>query len=316
MRGPARVHARAHDPPPRHGARARPELAPRRPRRRLRGRRRSTTSCSSRRRCRSPARSARPPRRPRSSSGRLPTVGGSGCTSTIGIHMCGGAVTTDTTARATSSGCIVLKWRWMPKRCQLREDLGEHPEVPVVGEAGERRPDPHDRRADREVLALERERRRVRLEPGLRHAVRPEERTRVHRGVGRDEHDVAGRARDRGARRRRASSAGSARARFVAMIRSCCSSLISWSRPGAAMPALLTSTSIGPSAAVARPGTRRSTSGRHTSSACANGVPPASATSCGGLLELLGAARAERHRPAEPAERDRDRPADARPTRR
>ena len=48
VRGPARLHAGAHDPPPRHGPRAGPELASRRPRRRLRGRRRSTTSCSSR----------------------------------------------------------------------------------------------------------------------------------------------------------------------------------------------------------------------------------------------------------------------------
>ena len=50
-------------------------------------------------------------------------------------------------------------------------------QVPVVGEAGDRRADAHDRRADREVLALERERRRERLEPGLR-------RRRTCRGTG------------------------------------------------------------------------------------------------------------------------------------
>ena len=60
VRGPEGVHARAHDPAPRHGPRAgrrtgtsttsRPTARPTA----------STTSCSSRRRCRSPARSARP----------------------------------------------------------------------------------------------------------------------------------------------------------------------------------------------------------------------------------------------------------------
>ena len=64
-----------------------------------------------------------------------------------------------TTARATSSGCIVLKWRWIPKRCQRGMISANMLEVPVVGEPGDRRPDPHDRRADRDVLALERERR-------------------------------------------------------------------------------------------------------------------------------------------------------------
>ena len=87
--------------------------------------------------------------RSRSSSAARRSAAGSGCTSTIGTHMCAGAVTTVTTARATSSGCIVLKWRWMPKRCQRGMSSSKIVEVPVVGEAGERRADPHDRRADR-----------------------------------------------------------------------------------------------------------------------------------------------------------------------
>ena len=73
-----------------------------------------------------------------------------------------------TTARATSSGCIVLKWRWMPKRCQCgmsssNISMSQSSAKPVsVGPT--RTID--ERIAD--ALAFERERLRERFEPGLR----------------------------------------------------------------------------------------------------------------------------------------------------
>ena len=68
--------------------------------------------------------------------------------------------------------------------------------------------------------------------------------------------------------------------RFVAMMRSCSSSLISCIQPGAAMPALFTSTSTGPSSRSVASRNASIESGRHTSSACANTRPPASVTNC------------------------------------
>ena len=77
------------------------------------------------------------------------------------------------------------------------------------------------------------------------------------------------------------------------------------------MPALFTSTSIGPERAPRRGeervDRRRAAHVERVRERRAARV----AHELRGLLELLGPARAERDRPAEPAERDRDRPADA-----
>src|SRR5580765_2797685 len=67
--------------------------------------------------------------------------------------------------------------------------------------------------------------------------------------------------------------------RFVARIRSCCSSLISCSAPGAAVPALLTRTSTGPSAVVVAARNVLIDAGSQTSSTCAKAAPPASVMS-------------------------------------
>ena len=195
--------------------------------------------------------------------------------------MCGGAVTVVTTARATSAGCIVLKWRWIPNRCQcgkisVKISVSQSSAKPV-----ERRADAHDRRSDREALAFHREcrSRTTRARPWSTR-VGTEVGPGVHRRVGGDEHDVAGRVagpeigddalghedRAEEVRREDASCMLVAPSRAVA--------------PGAAVPALLTRTSTGPSAAVVRREERVDRRRRrHTSSGCATAVPPASATS-------------------------------------
>ena len=81
------------------------------------------------------------------------------------------------------------------------------------------------------------------------------------------------------------------------------------------MPALLTSTSTGPSAAVGRGEERVDRRGSAHVERVRERAAARVGDELGGLVELLDAAGAERDRPAERAERDRDRPADARPTR-
>ena len=88
------------------------------------------------------------------------------------------------------------------------------------------------------------------------------------------------------------------------------SSLMSWIAPGSAVPALFTSTSIGPAAAsderAERVDRRRVGDVERVHERRAARV----GDELRGLLELRDPARAERDRPAELAERDRDRAAD------
>ena len=169
-------------------------------------------------------------------------------------------------------------------------------EVPVVGEAGDRRADAHDRRADRR-----RPRTRARAScanassPAFVDEVGAEARALVHGRVGRDEHDVAGRAVGRGAAAttRRVSRIGPSR--FVSTMRRWSSSVISWIAARAARcPALLTSTWIAPASRVATCRAERvdrlGVGARRARARTA--VPPASATSSRGLVELIATRRA------------------------
>ena len=128
-----------------------------------------------------------------------------------GTHMCGGAVTVVTTARATSSGSMVLKCRWIPKRCQCGKISVEHlmsqPSAKPVSVGPTRTIEERIGKPSHSIASVVAND----SSPAFDRAVRPEIGPRVRSGVGRDEHDVARHVPRTEIGRRRASLRGSDR---------------------------------------------------------------------------------------------------------
>ena len=226
-----------------------------------------------------------------------------GSSATTSKCVPGGAVTTVTTAAATASAGIQRRWRWMPKRLPRRQQALHERGIPAAREVGrEGGAGPHDRRADAGAVELEAQRAREPFEPPLARGVAGLERARRRDVLGRDEDEIAARRRARAATRSCGARAAPGPIRFVAISRWTSAAATSCSRPGMQMPALLTSTSAGPSAR-SQASKKASIDARSLEIERERGGATARLLDLArDLAELVRAPRAERDRPAERAE--------------